>query len=806
MANQNDIALAYQRASIKTANDLRTIATAGNLQQLSRLSLPEIDHLTDEISRVVPAGNVPGIVLGGLARLTGRQVSTPDAQKQIGMLFKGARQMLDKAVYGTFFAGPAAVLYGYQQLLRLAGKDVESAFPNGTWQFYLEFALREDSARHATETTGFHERLVLHGIHLSEADMLAAWVLASAYAIQQLPETLANEWRERVTTKLLAELAEQFSMADLSLYQDLYAEWEKIRPYQRGADAGQEDYPRYRKRIFEVFIKPYVDKLPPDAQQTYRARLWEQQRARLNGYREQMSWLAYLEPGDHNETRTPYSFEDAFVGVIWQGRYYLLPASAVLDPHTVRSNIAALTQSSARFSAAALDEELVNVRRGEQSGVRQLVDGQSQKELNALRHAPILINWDARDARQPLALIRQGKRGIGDHALTLFRTAESIVFDQSHIFFDGVWGAAVAEIMTNEALSWAVYLSQLPPPTPVDQSSIHLSLQTTPKVVEKARQLRIVSETGAESTNIRLGTIIALRKLLKQRSDLVLVTVNDLLLLYRGLHARLYTPSLQLRQRLETLAQDSNRDAQHAYQIILSELERLKGKNPAILIPLDASRNNPHERVFPTTFRNPLTDFYDYHLQCLNTLKVYKDTAHGSRGTEFQAFYDAQLNYLRIIAGFGELLTRYRNIALAGQSTSTASIKFLAHMPTALQKLLDAIPSQFDVLNEIIKGEEVFSNMGRVAKGSTLRRFITAKDDNEQKTLAWGVLTDDKGVLHLSLRDFRPHVTVLHSLGMTELAQHIAQDYLDVYAQGLNQYVSELRDIVIASRETQFKD
>jgi hypothetical protein len=107
------------------------------------------------------------------------------------------------------------------------------------------------------------------------------------------------------------------------------------------------------------------------------------------------------------------------------------------------------------------------------------------------------------------------------------------------------------------------------------------------------------------------------------------------------------------------------------------------------------------------------------------------------------------------------------------------------------------------VLNEIIKGEEVFSNMGKVAKGSSLRRFITAKDDNEQKTLAWGVLTDDQNIIHISLRDFRPHVAVLESLNMGHLAQFIAQDYLDSYANGLNQYVLELRDIVLASRETQ---
>jgi hypothetical protein len=140
-------------------------------------------------------------------------------------------------------------------------------------------------------------------------------------------------------------------------------------------------------------------------------------------------------------------------------------------------------------------------------------------------------------------------------------------------------------------------------------------------------------------------------------------------------------------------------------------------------------------------------DFYNQHITCLNTLHAYKGSARGSRGPEFKTFYDSQLTYLRLIGGFGELLTRYRNIALAGQSTSTASIKFLGHLPASVQKLLDAIPGKFDVLNEIIKGEEVFSNMGRVAKGSSLRRFITAKDDNDQKPFAWGVLTERAAAL-----------------------------------------------------------
>jgi hypothetical protein len=282
----------------------------------------------------------------------------------------------------------------------------------------------------------------------------------------------------------------------------------------------------------------------------------------------------------------------------------------------------------------------------------------------------------------------------------------------------------------------------------------------------------------------------------------VRLTINDLLVLYRSLHTYRYQPSPELQAWLDGLASDHRSAVRRVHARIVDELQRLRSHNPAILIPIDASRYDPKDRLYPTTFRNPLTDLYDHHVRALQTLRVYKAAESGTRGPEFAAFIEAQVRYLRLLAGFSELLSRYREIAVSGQSTSTASIKFLGHMPDAMRRLLDTIPSRFDVLNEIIKGQEVFSNMGRVAAGSTLRRFITAKDDNEQKTLAWGVITDDNDVMHLSLRDFRPHVADLQALGMPELAQRITQDYLDTYVDGFNDYVRELREITIASRET----
>ena len=141
-------------------------------------------------------------------------------------------------------------------------------------------------------------------------------------------------------------------------------------------------------------------------------------------------------------------------------------------------------------------------------------------------------------------------------------------------------------------------------------------------------------------------------------------------------------------------------------------------------------------------------------------------------------------------------------MAAEGEDTTMGVMKLFAPLPGPVQRLLQKIPDRFEMLNDLIRGREVFSNVGSVAPTSTLTRFITAKDDNEAKTLAWGVISDAAGVMRLSLRDFRPHVALLVGAGRADLAAWMARDYLEAYARGLNQYVQELRRITLTSRDT----
>jgi hypothetical protein len=723
------------------------------------------------------------------------------------MLFRGVRDLLDKAVYGAMFAGPAAVIMGYQKLLQLAGKDVDAAFPNGVWQFYLEFALREDTARHANETTAFQQTLLAHHISITEGDALTAWIMAALLCIQNYERLLENEWRERIYITLLKKLLNQFPLpeAKAELILSAYTTWE--RPYIRGQDAGsKEDYPAYRRRVFDSFIQSLLVMFGKNAQSTFALAVTEAEREILPSYLQQMNILANLEPGPYQEFRTAYTLDQANIGIIYNDAYICIPVLdsnkiASYDVQTLRGIANAILASPGAVSGGDLDLLLVGASRSAQASLRSKAGAATQESIAMLSHAPIIINWDRRDAQLPLALIRQGRRGIGDHALTLFFTDESTVFDQSHIFFDGAWGASLAEIMTGEALSWALYLAQLPQASPLRSSLPRLTLIASMEVREAVTQVQLPAEATAESTGIRLSSVLALRRLLKMRSDLVNVTVNDLLILYRTIHGQRYIPSSTLMAALDRLQADSRSPSRDIYRAIDEAIKKAQSSNPAILIPMDASQTAPQVRLHPTTFRNPMSELGQQHTATLEALYNYKN-ASGNRQMFYAEFDEQQRQYLRMIGAFGGLMRKHKDVAMSGQSISTMSIKLLAHMPDMMQHLLDQIPGQFDVLNEIIKGEEVFSNVGRVAKGSSLRRFITAKDDNQQKTLAWGVVTDDQDVLHISLRDFRPHVTLLARNNMNDLATLITQDFLDSYVDGFNLFVRELREITVASRET----
>ncbi len=804
-----DTSRRYAEASTKTADSLRTIAHSKMVRDLSHLSLPEVEAVIDLVARVIPAGNVPGMILSGLARLPGRRPPLKTIQRDINLLFKGVEQVLDQATYFGFFAGPAAVIWGYQNLLKLAGKDPSDSFPEGTWQFYAGYALREDTARHANETHGFGTILYQHQIDLSAVDRVTAWAMAAIHCLHQYDALLENEWRERVYTYLLREVTS--NEPDAARYARLYYDWERQRPYGRGADARDSDtYPTYRRLKFDHFLEEAMGDLPNELRRAWIERVRAAEAHDLPAYQRQLSILAYLEPGIYGEIYTPIPLTQAHIGVIYQERYYLIPACTPgtdqpADVTTVRAQVATLMEYPSDTPPAQL-ASLAGLKRAALSGLRNNLGQTLVKELDALRLAPILLNCDQRPYYLPISELRQTERGLGDHALTVFDTGETTIFDQSHIFFDGAWGSALAEIMTNEALAWAVYLNSLPPAQPDEGRPYTPVFQFQPPELDFIQHApRVQAEASVETEAVNVKAIMALRKLFKRCNELLQLTVNDILVLYRAIHATTYQPDPGLVVELENLARESA-----TRQAVLETLEAIDSSrqvNPAILIPVDASRRSPRDRVYPMSFEVPLNDLdlINLHQRVLEALEVY-ESAVGDRTAIYAEFERLQRSYLATLAGFGEVLSKAKEIAILGESASVGAIKLLAHMPPPLQRMLDKVPGRFDVLNDIIKGREIFSNVGAVARTSTLTRFITAKDDNDKKTLAWGILTDAKGAMRITLRDFRPHVSLLEASGHRDLATRIAQDYLDAYAHGLNSFIRDLQRIIQASRDTRNLD
>jgi hypothetical protein len=795
----------YDSMSTHTSFSLGKVAGSAKIREVSKLSLPEIEAVVQLVSRTVPAGNVPGMILAGLARLSERKTPLKNVRRDVDLLFMGIERTLDKAVYGAFFAGPAAVLWGYQNLLRLAGKNPEDAFPEGTWQFYCEYALREDTARHTNETHGFDSYLKEANLRLTTVDRMTAWVMASIHTLHQYDDLLRNEWRERVYTTLLADVTRNRPELG-AFYAGLYRQWERKRPY-RVAPGTRERYASYRRNQFERFLEEVIRyNLPNDCLHEWLKRVQAAESSSLASYLCQMSIHGYLEPGIYGEARSPVPLDRLYVGLIYGGRYYLIPTcepgtSKPISAETVRSQISALVTHPSDSPPLHLTS-LAKVKRAALVELRAKMGPDVIRELDLLHLAPVLLNFDRRFPDQTLSKIRQGERGMGDHALTIFDTGQTFVFDQSHIFFDGAWGAALAEIITNEALEWAEELQTQPVARPGNVRPYALRVNFTTSqmaLIEGAPMAR--SEAGAETDAVKLRLVMSLRKLFKLRSDHLNLTVNDLLILYRAIHAITYEPHPYLAAALQKLVGESR--TQDVGLAALDVIYNSKHMNPAVLIPIDASRRNPADRLYPMSFEVPLRelDLLGLHTRTLEALAAYEG-AKGDRSYQYTVFERFQQTYLATLAGFGAVLSRAREVAYTNESVSASTLKLLAHVPTPLQRLLDHLPNRFDVLNDLIRGREVFSNIGQVVPTSTLTRFATAKDDNDKKTLVWGVMTDSQGVLRITLRDFRPHVNLLHNIGRDDLATWMAQDYVDAYARGFNTFIQDLRDITSAFRET----
>ena len=227
-------------------------------------------------------------------------------------------------------------------------------------------------------------------------------------------------------------------------------------------------------------------------------------------------------------------------------------------------------------------------------------------------------------------------------------------------------------------------------------------------------------------------------------------------------------------------------------------LEQQREINPALLIPMDASASDPRLRLYPTTFRNPRPSLLPGLERCDALLTRLRRHADSATRQEFER--ERQALYLEL-RSYAALLRALKQVTMRGESFTTAALRLMGHLPGAMQSLLDLIPQKIDILNEIIKGREVFSNAGQVAASSSITRFASARDDGDTKLLVWGMMSYAGGTLVITLRDFRPHVAPLFRLGRADLARVLAQDYLDTYATCVNDLIRRIQRVLAYKME-----
>ncbi len=855
----------------QTMQSLDSAAADTSLASISGLGIPQVRALKREIAEIFPASNLPGFLLQGLLQLKGRDLDGERVSGDLRVLFRETRQI---GLYGTFLAAPALIIYGYQRLLTLAGKDAASAFPDGTWQFYTEFGLREDAARHSVETRGF----AAAAASLAEADTAACWVAAAIHTIFVYEDLLANEWHERVMLRCVDDALAELAAAGLgrlprkaderaqaiSVEADrlrgahglsrLTADWAARRPYAGPAGSPVLGYAEARRHAFDAFLGRRLRGVPDELRARAEALYAERRAGGLPAYQAQMSILQTLHAEGYSDRREPVALADAQVAFVCGGTYYLIApwerdaagslmitprggdparpgqslplrrdaAGTWIDPygqpaqidrrgevrmagvHVGRLRPLPLAQVRA-LAAAALrsarplrpgdpgppgaDLLLATAPRGRQEALRSSLSTATRAEVERLRGAPIIVSWDQRDPAQPLGTIRRTRRGCGDHALTIIRAGEGVVFDMSHIFFDGIWGAIMAEVVTGFASALAAGVDSSRRTRTAAPPALGLARGTALERAAHeagARPAEVCAETRAAS----LPAISGLRQRLAERE--MHLTVNDILLLGRYDHAASYRPGPAAMAALDDL-ESRGGEAARLHAQIVSGLEAQRALVPSLLIPMDSSWIDPRQRLHPATLRNPQPSLLPRLARAEALLQA---TIKGHSPATRQAFEDERTELCGDLMAYAAVLRALREITTRGESFTTAALKLLAHLPRPMQSLMDQIPQKIDLLNEIVKGAEVFSNIGQVARNSSVNRFASSRDDGDTKLLIWGLMADAEGQLVITLRDFRPHVGPLLAAGHTHLAELLAADFLDAYAQGLNSMVKRIRRVL----------
>lgn len=791
------------------------------------------------------SNTLAGLIRSGFSLLAARRVRLQGGLPH-GPLSSGS--VANFLLYVLLIVIPALLLSLYQ-IVRGVITGKPRAHCQGSWQFYLHTGLREDLAHHTNETAGYHAE---RPAQATELDDLTAWVMAVIQLLWNYDDLMGVVWDEWVLLRLVGEAAHAEGQGREEPFVRLQRQWEVRRPYTAPLNGTYADI---RRAAFNEFLAPRLQALPDKRREEVHRQHQLLAAARREAFQEQMSLMATMQPGRFTDTKRSVPLWQAGIGLIIGGEYYLIdmvdhgeqgapvvqgyagrqwqlhirnghPVTPAGEPlvlkydkfyrvedgepvgyldmasaSRIKGQLRAILSHAARRQAAGatrtrseapVDILLAETPRQAQARLRHLLPAATRASLAELARAPVIINWDGQSPDRSLAELRRAQRGVGDHALTIMRTDSSFVFDQSHVFFDGTWSLAMAEVLTSAAVRWCARCTTI---APVEAAPARrLALEPSSTFLAEAHARREVPEISAETTIWDVSNVFALRKRLAQTGTRL--TINDLLVITRILHAAHYQPSRTIQVEVDELRISARTAAdRRTVKAITRSLQRGRVINPALLIPVDASPNDPRERIFPITFRNLADSLVWVWDEAWEAYQAYRrieppNTPEGVAA--FRAFALKRTLLIGNLRAFSYLLDANKAVATRGDSLNIAILKLLVGLPSWLQHALKAIPEHFPSLNEIIRGDEVYSNVGQVAQGSSLTRFMTAKDDGNTKALAWGVMTDNSDRLIVTMRDFRPHVKPLALAGRLDLAYRMAHDYVIAYTADLIGLVARL--------------
>src|SRR5690606_33784556 len=193
-----------------------------------------------------------GLIRSGFILLVARRVR-PQGRSVLHRL--RLANLPDYIIYTVLIIIPAIILDILQRLRTLVtGRP--RRHPSGSWQFYLQTGLREDSAHHTNETVGYHKQ---RPGEASEVDDLTAWTMAVGHFLWNYDELIGVVWDEWTLLRLVAQAAQQAGLDDDALFHRLQRQWEVARPYCAPLSGTYADV---RRDAFAGFIKPRLDALP----------------------------------------------------------------------------------------------------------------------------------------------------------------------------------------------------------------------------------------------------------------------------------------------------------------------------------------------------------------------------------------------------------------------------------------------------------------------------------------------------------------------------------------------------------------